>query len=113
MRIWFPIGVQCLDKKRLIAEHNEILIIGKAVYAIKNNLKYGYKNHPETLRWIKHTKALKKRHDILAEEMVKRGFNHKSPWPDYLVDSNDTEEYPTGTWEPLAVMVEKLQQKQK
>ena len=111
MRIWYPIPVQELDKKRLFGEHNEILIIGKAIKAIKDNTKYGFKHHPETKRWIGYTKALKRRHDDVANEMVKRGFNHKSPWSNDLINEKDTEEFPKELWESLDVMVEKLKQK--
>jgi len=109
MRIWYPISPSQLDNKRLLAEHNEILIIARAIMGINK----GYRNHPETKRWVGHTKALKQRHDDLAKEMVKRGFNHKSPWPDNCINSNDTEEFPKTFWEPLDVMIEKLNAKQK
>lgn len=111
MRIWYPIAPSELDNKRLLGEHNEILIVAKAVHAITYNLKYGFKNHPETLRWVGHTRALKLRHDAIATEMIARGFNHKSPWPDYLINPLDSVSFPTTTWEPLEVMKHKLKEK--
>jgi hypothetical protein len=42
-----------------------------------------------------------------AEEMVRRGMNHKSPWPDYLVNGEDTEDFPE-LIETLEVMMTKL-----
>jgi len=112
MRSWYPIKASSLDNKRLLAEHNEILIMAKAIHATKTNTKYGYKHHPETLRWTGHTKAMALRHEELALEMKTRGFNHKSPWPDHLIDSLDTDGYPTTYWEPLEVMKSKLEEKQ-
>lgn len=109
MRSWFPIEVKYLDNKRLLAEHNEILIMARAIAGINK----GYRNHPETIRWIGHTKALARRHEDLAAEMLRRGFNHKSPWPNNVVNPNDTDAWPTTFWEPLEVMIQKLNEKQK
>lgn len=108
MRSWYPISVKELDNKRLLGEHNELLIMARAIAGINK----GYKNHPETLRWIGHTKALARRHDELASEMISRGFNHKSPWPSNVVNPNDTEDWPSTFWEPLEVMKLKLAEKQ-
>ena len=108
MRSWYPISVLELDNKRLLGEHNELLIMARAIFKLN---KGGYINHPETQRWIGHSKAMKKRHDEIVDEMIKRGFNHKSPWPENCVDNNDTEEYPTTLWEPLETMWLKLKEK--
>ena len=43
------------------------------------NKKKGYSYHPEILRWVGKLKALYLRHDKLVEEMLKRGYLHKSP----------------------------------
>jgi uncharacterized protein YbgA (DUF1722 family) len=59
------------------------------------NKKRGYSNHPETIRWIGHLWALKKRHQLLVAEMSLRGFSDKSPvvirdnegvWPETYID---------------------------
>lgn len=108
MRSWWPIPASELDRKRLLGEHNELLIMARAIFGLN---KGGYKNHPETKRWIGHSKAMKQRHDEIAEEMVKRGFNHKSPWPDNCINPDDTDEFPKTFWESLDVMKEKLKKK--
>lgn len=107
MRSWWPIPAKELDNKRLLGEHNELLIMAKAIAGLNK----GYRNHPETKRWTGHSKALKRRHDELADEMLKRGFKHKSPWPDNVVNPNDVEDFPHTFWEPLELMHKKLKQK--
>ncbi len=75
-------------------------------------LNKGYRHHPETLRWKGHSKAMYLRHEEIALEMVIRGFNHKSPWPMHLINENDTIDFPSTFWEPLEVMLQKLNEKQ-
>jgi len=41
--------------------------------------KKGYSMHPETIRWKGKLKAMYLRHEGLVVEMIKRGYNHKSP----------------------------------
>ena len=108
MRSWYPISVSKLDNKRLLAEHNELLIMARAIFGLNK----GYRNHPETKRWVGYSKAMKMRHDELALEMSNRGFNHKSPWPDNLINVTDTEDFPNSCWEPLEIMERKLREKQ-
>lgn len=107
MRSWWPIEASILDNKRLLGEHNELLIMARAIAGINK----GYRNHPETKRWIGHSKAMKRRHNELADEMEKRGFNHKSPWPDNVMNSDDTDAWPNTFWESLDVMKTKLAEK--
>jgi hypothetical protein len=104
MRSWWPIPASRLDNKRLLGEHNELLIMARAIAGLNK----GYKNHPETRRWTGHSKAMKRRHDEIAVEMQLRGFNHKSPWPDNVVNLSDTDAWPLTFWEPLEVMETKL-----
>jgi hypothetical protein len=108
MRSWYPIPTQMLDRKRLLAEHNELLIMARTIAGLSK----GWANHPETNRWRGHSKAMKKRHDECAEEMVRRGFKHRSPWPEELINSNETEDYPVALVEPLEIMIQKLKEKQ-
>ena len=108
MRSWYPIKATCLDNKRLLGEHNELLIMARSIAGLNK----GYRNHPETKRWMGFSKAMKQRHDELAEEMLARGFKHKSPWPNELVDDNHTDLFPVDSWEPLEIMIEKLIAKQ-
>lgn len=79
MRIWdLPPSKLC--RKHLLGEHREL----HALYSILLNNKKGYRNHPETKRWVGKLPALKNRHEKLVEEFKKRGYNHKTP----LVNSN-------------------------
>lgn len=107
MRCWYPIPVDVLDDRRLLGEHNELLIMARAIAGLNR----GYRHHPETRRWVGHSKALRVRHDQLAAEMVRRGFNHRSPWPDEVVMAADTDDWPTTLVEPFASMCEKLEAK--
>lgn len=109
MRSWYPISVKELDNKRLLAEHNELLIMARAIFGLN---KGGYRNHPETKRWIGHSKAMRLRHDEIAKEMIRRGFNHKSPWPDNCINPSDSSKFPSTSWEPISVMKRKLKEKQ-
>lgn len=106
MRSWHPIPAVELDDPRLRGEHNELLIMARTIAGIKK----GWSHHPETNRWRGHSKAMKKRHDEIAAEMVRRGMNHKSPWPDYLINPDDPEDFPE-PYEPLEVMRQKLEAK--
>lgn len=107
MRSWWPIPATELDDKRLLGEHNELLIMARAIAGLNR----GYRDHPETRRWVGHSKAMRRRHDELAAEMLRRGFNHRSPWPDEVVEPADPEDGPD-FWEPLEVMRAKLESKQ-
>lgn len=109
MRSWYPIPVEALDDKRLLGEHNELLIMARAIAGITR----GYRQHPETCRWAGYSKAMRRRHDAIAEEMLRRGFNHRSPWPEELINPEDPEDYPTALVEPLEVMQAKLAEKQR
>lgn len=103
MRSWYPIPAKELDNRRLLGEHNEL----HAMNSVIINNKKGYSRHPETCRWRGHTKAMKKRHDEIEEEMRLRGMKPKSPLP-FLEE--DSEDFP-GLIEPLVVMQEKLLKK--
>lgn len=106
VRSWYPIPAEKLDDKALIAEHNELLIIGKAAAGLTK----GWRKHPEVLRWRGHSKALKRRHEEVAREMVRRGFRHRSPWPEELVNEADTDD-PPKTWQTLEEMTRILDEK--
>ena len=106
MRSWFPIPAHRLDNKRLRGEHNELLIMGRSIFKIIK----GWRNHPETKRWVGHSVVMKARHDEVAAEMVRRGMNHQSPWPEELVIKTETEL--PGLIEPIEIMLKKLREKQ-
>ncbi len=73
MRVW-DIPVSKLCNKHLLGEHGEIHAIWNIL--IKNSQGYG--NHPETRRWEGKLKALYNRHEENVQEMMRRGFKHKS-----------------------------------
>ncbi len=74
MRIW-DITPKKLCRQHLLGEHREI----HAIWSIIINNKRGYFNHPETIRWKGKQKALYLKHEKIANEMIKRGYNHISP----------------------------------
>jgi hypothetical protein len=74
MRIW-DIAPQKLCRQHLLAEHSEL----HAIWTILTRGKTGYSKHPETIRWKGKLKALYGRHEALVQEMVGRGYKHKSP----------------------------------
>lgn len=72
MRMWM-LPVQTLCRKHLLGEHGEIHkhrhnFVKK--HSIKNRIRLG-QIEPS---------SMKNRHDELANEMLSRGFNHKSPY---------------------------------
>ena len=74
MRIW-DIEPEKLCRQHLLGEHREL----HATWSILTKDKQGYREHPEVKRWEGKLKALYNRHEILVEEMLKRGYHHKSP----------------------------------
>lgn len=75
MRVWNEISPRRLCRKHLLGEHVEI----HSLWAIYEKGSNGYRNHPETKRWRDNRKRLALRHNLLADEMRRRGYNHKSP----------------------------------
>lgn len=73
MRIW-DIKPCYLCRNHLLGEHGEL----HALWSIITKNKKGFKNHPETKRWVGKLKALYLRHDLLVAEMNKRGYLHKT-----------------------------------
>lgn len=74
MRIW-DIQPSKLCKNHLLGEHREL----HAIWTILTKNKKGYANHPETKRWVGKLNALYIRHEQEVDEMLKRGYSHKSP----------------------------------
>ncbi|MFC1687248.1 pyrimidine dimer DNA glycosylase/endonuclease V [Patescibacteria group bacterium] len=74
MRIW-DIAPKKLCRQHLLGEHREL----HAVWSILTKNKCGYRNHPETQRWIGKLKALYMRHEKLVLEMKRRGYCHLTP----------------------------------
>ena len=75
MRMWMlPPSIMC--RKHLLGEHVEMhMLVGTLLKGISVQ---GYIDNQ--LVELEHIRA---RHDELVEEMIKRGYNHKSPLPDY------------------------------
>ncbi|MFC1808765.1 pyrimidine dimer DNA glycosylase/endonuclease V [Candidatus Omnitrophota bacterium] len=73
MRIW-DISPKKLCRNHLLGEHREL----HAIWVVLTKNKKGYSKHPETLRWKNKLAALYLRHEKLVEEMLRRGYKHKS-----------------------------------
>lgn len=90
MRVW-DIHPGYLNRESLLGEHREV----HALFSIIGNNRTGYARHPETMRWRGSMGALVTRHDLLAQEMLLRGYRHlspgpgveASPWPDAYIDA--------------------------
>ncbi len=74
MRIW-DVEPEKLCRQHLLGEHREL----HGVWCILTCGKRGYRNHPEVRRWEGKLKALWIRHGMLVSEMLRRGYDHKSP----------------------------------
>ncbi len=81
MRMWM-IDPSKLCRKHLLGEHLECTMfvgtINKGI-SIKGYLNGG----------LLQVDKLKERHDQLAEEMVRRGYKHKSPLPDFKYEGEN------------------------
>jgi hypothetical protein len=87
MRVW-DISPKKLCRNHLLGEHNEI----HAIYSIITSNKEGYSNHPEVKRWEGKLNALYKRHEMVADEMRKRGYRHMSPLDPKLAKGKDEQD---------------------
>lgn len=76
MRVW-DIHPGYLNSRSLLGEHREV----HALFSVILGNKTGYARHPETLRWRDCLGALAIRHDLLVQEMLLRGYRHRSPGP--------------------------------
>ena len=74
MRIW-DIDPALLCRSHLLGEHREL----HGLWNILTQGKKGYRNHPETQRWVEHLHMLARRHEAQVAEMQKRGYRHRSP----------------------------------
>jgi hypothetical protein len=74
MRIWdLPPSLLC--RQHLLGEHREL----HGLWRILTENRQGYSHHPETRRWRGKLSALYQRHEVLTEEMARRGYRHASP----------------------------------
>lgn len=74
MRIW-DIPPNELCRVHLLGEHREL----HAIWTVLTQNKTGYRQHPETKRWVGKQAALYARHEALVAEMTRRSYNHQSP----------------------------------
>lgn len=88
MRIW-DLAPQFLCRVHLLGEHREL----HALWAVITKNKKGYKNHPETKRWIGKLKALYQRHELLVIEMQKRKYRHQSPLDQTLATGRSSQDF--------------------
>lgn len=76
MRVW-DVQPKYLCRKHLLAEHRELHGLWNIL--TKHKGQGGYSRHPETLRWVGKNRALYERHQALAREFARRGYQHRSP----------------------------------
>ena len=74
MRI-LDIPPEKLCRQHLLGGHREL----HALWSIIINNNKGFAHHPETMRWRGKLRALYFRHKTLVEEMIKRGYKHRTP----------------------------------
>jgi len=74
VRIW-DVPVSDLCRRHLLGEHREL----HGLWNILTLGRKGYRNHPETQRWIGRLCHLAARHQDQVAEMTRRGWNHRSP----------------------------------
>jgi hypothetical protein len=86
MRQWM-VDPKCLCRQHLLGEHNES-------HSFLGCIKKGTSLKGYISKGLVEVDKIQKRHDELAEEMIRRGYNHKSPldccnllWEEGCVDS--------------------------
>ena len=87
MRVW-DVDPPCLCRRHLLGEHGEV----HAVWSVLTQGKRGYADHPETNRWRGKLAALYKRHSLIAREMTRRGYRHKTPLDASLANGDETQD---------------------
>lgn len=102
MRIW-DIPPSELCRIHLLGEHREL----HALWTILTANKKGYRNHPETKRWVGKLAALYKRHEEEVKEMEKRGYTHKSPLDNRLAKGKQKQDQLVNTKEEQKVILKK------
>ena len=74
MRIW-DLPPEILCRQHLLGEHREL----HGLWNVITLGKTGYREHPETKRWVGRLAALYSRHETLVAEMHRRGYRHNTP----------------------------------
>jgi hypothetical protein len=72
MRMWM-IDPKLLCRKHLIGEHGEL-------HKFKHNFEKKHRINKRIELGQIEPSSMQTRHDELAEEMIRRGYNHKSPY---------------------------------
>lgn len=80
MRMW-NVDPKCLCRKHLLGEHQEC-------HSFTGTIKKGISIKGYLKNGLIETHNLKKRHDDLAKEMIRRGYNHKSDLEDLKLSNN-------------------------
>jgi len=73
MRVW-DVDPALLCRPHLLGEHREL----HAIWNILTQDKRGYRSHSEVRRWEGQLRALFERHQAQVEEILRRGWNHRS-----------------------------------
>lgn len=74
MRVW-DVPPSLLCRQHLLGEHREL----HGLWRILTDNRQGYSHHLETRRWRGKLAALYQRHEVLAAELARRGYQHASP----------------------------------
>jgi Pyrimidine dimer DNA glycosylase len=86
VRVW-DVPADELCRVHLLGEHREL----HAIWTILTQNKTGYRNHPETKRWVDKQAALFVRHEELVGEMTRRGYLHQSDLEATLAVGNNAQ----------------------
>jgi hypothetical protein len=69
-----------LNRQHLLGEHVELhVLVNTIINKRYGKTNIGWVNHPETRRYENHLGMLYDRHEQQVQEMIRRGFKHKSP----------------------------------
>ena len=78
VRVWcVPVGA--FGRQRLLGQHVEVHTLISVEAARLMGRRCGYQNHPEAVKYRGRLGELVDVHNGVAAEMLRRGYNHKSP----------------------------------
>lgn len=105
MRIW-DISPRLLCANHLNGEHRELL----GLFNILVEDKDGYRQHPETQRWVGKLPALFKRHLDILDEADRRDYNYKRlETPEDMEGTSRQAEYVNTPEEQLELLKDKCE----
>lgn len=78
VRVWC-VDASTLDTRRLLGQHVEAHTLISVERARLESRKCGYQNHPEAVMYRGRLGELIDVHNRVSKEIVRRGYNHKSP----------------------------------